>query len=817
MKKSATQPRKFYRSLIATALLAGGIFQLARPVLAEGTAAGTTISNTATATYEDPNNPNVKINATSNTVTVTVAEVAGITVTASGTSLGTDPNKDGKANVGDTLYYDYTITNVGNDPTKFRIPNLATVSGPGTVSGNLLVDLNGDGIFETPITGGELITSSVAPNTSIKVRVPVLVSSGATTGNTITVRLGETPGDQQNIARVANGGDVYTVDNADIGLPEVAGAPVNGVREASATQQLTVGAVPQAFAQVELTRTKYEPNTSTSVTDDVITYGLNLKVNSTAPTGSSGLVPEDLAGTPLAGGVDGKTTTPYVLVSSAIPAGTDLKAAPTAPSGWTVVYTTSPLTTTADQATWTTAQPGDFSTVTRVGFVYDASTTPIAKGTTVTGFQFLVQTEPTFAGGSIAEIAQAFGTTKGVSATLVYDESGDQSPSNFNDNGTFTTGANTPTNGVADPATQGTDSANNNTGTGATGEVNVFTINAPGAFGVSNGPNSSPDAIGPSSTNDDFTNKSTLVPQGSAPGSTFDPAAVGFTNSVKNTSGAPATISLLPTVPTNAADLPNGTVVTITYDNQSATYTYTNGAYNLTSGSTVTIPNIPAGTSVSYGVEVNLPNNTPLSTDLKADYTGDTEYGFPVPVTAFVDSNKNGTPDANEPQNTSIDRLYTGFMRTLKEARILAADGTTVLQDYTSLPSTANIRPGNIMEYRISYTNISTSGGTSNIALNANKIVITEDGTGNDPAALNNNWGLDKDNNNIIDTSNIVGSAIDSKGGNITFFSGLTGTTPAVDQTGTTSATDITKYINTLSSPLNAGDTGTFRFQRKIN
>lgn len=813
MKKSTTQPRKLYRSLIATALLAGGIFQLARPVLAEGTAAGTTISNTATATYEDPNNPNVKINATSNTVTVTVAEVAGITVTASGTSIGIDTNNDGKANVGDTLYYDYTITNVGNDPTKFRIPNLATVSGPGTVSGNLLVD-TGSGFIA--ISGGELITSSVAPNTSIKVRVPVKVESGAVAGNTIIVKLGDTPGDQQNIARVANGGDVYTVDNADGAVAtEVIGTPVNGVREASATQQLTVGAVPQAFAQVELTRTNYNPGIATSVTDDVITYGLSLKVNSSAPTGSSGLVPEDLAGTPLAGGVNGNKTTSYVLVSSAIPTGTDLKAAPTAPLGWTPVYTISPLTTNADQAVWTTTPPTDLSTVTRVGFVYDATTAPIAKGTTVTGFQFLVQTEPTFTGGLIAEIAQAFGTTKGVPGTLVYDESGDQSPSNFNDNGT--PGSNIPTNGVADPATQGTDSANNNTGTGAAGEVNVFTINPAGTFGVSNGPSSVPDAIGPTSTNDDFTNKSTLVPQGLVPGSTFDPAAVGFTNTVKNTSDAPATISLLPTVPTNAADLPNGTVVTITYDNQSASYTYTNGAYNLTSGTTVTIPNIPAGTSINYGVEVNLPNNTPLSTDLTAQYPGDKEYGFPVLVTAFVDSNNNGIPDATESQNTSVDRLYTGFMRTLKEARILAADGTTVLQDFTSSPSTANIRPGNIMEYRISYTNISTSGGTGNITLNANKIVITEDGTGNDPASPKNNWGLDNDKNSIIDTSNIVGSAIDSKGGNITFFSGLTGTTPAVDQTGTTSLTDITKYINTLSSPLNASDTGTFRFQRKIN
>jgi hypothetical protein len=120
---------RVYRSLVVTALLANGIFQFIAPVLAEGTTAGQSISNTATATYEDPNNPGTTINSTSNTVTVTVAEVAGITVTASGI---TDSTSATPISVGDTLYYNYTVTNVGNDPTKFRVPNLARVTGPAT-------------------------------------------------------------------------------------------------------------------------------------------------------------------------------------------------------------------------------------------------------------------------------------------------------------------------------------------------------------------------------------------------------------------------------------------------------------------------------------------------------------------------------------------------------------------------------------------------------------------------------------------------------------------------------------------------------------
>ncbi len=166
--------RVLYRQLLAMTLAASGLVPLALPVLAAGTVAGTSISNTATATYEDPNAPGTTIDATSNTVVVTVAEVAGVTVTAAGI---TDVN-GGSIGVGDVLNYDYTVTNVGNDPTRFRIPNLATVTGPGSVTGNLQVSTDG-GANWTPITTPDLITGSVAPGGSILVRVPVTVAAGA--------------------------------------------------------------------------------------------------------------------------------------------------------------------------------------------------------------------------------------------------------------------------------------------------------------------------------------------------------------------------------------------------------------------------------------------------------------------------------------------------------------------------------------------------------------------------------------------------------------------------------------------------------------
>ncbi len=64
-KKSVNKQRQHYQSLVATALLTSSLFQFIAPVLADGTAGGQSISNTATATYEDPNAPGTTINATS--------------------------------------------------------------------------------------------------------------------------------------------------------------------------------------------------------------------------------------------------------------------------------------------------------------------------------------------------------------------------------------------------------------------------------------------------------------------------------------------------------------------------------------------------------------------------------------------------------------------------------------------------------------------------------------------------------------------------------------------------------------------------------
>ncbi len=796
------------RVLLALALVGVALIPAAVPARADGTAAGTVISNTATATYADPNSPGTTLNATSNTVSVTVAEVAGITVTGLG---ATDTAGGSNVLPGHLVNYDYKVTNIGNDPTGFFIPSAATITGPGT-AGTIQISYD-NGTTWTNVTGAGMTTTSVVATGSVRVRVPVTINANAATGATVAVLLGNTgandnsPGTQnQPFPTAPAGNDLYTQDVADGGAAgEINGAPVNGEREASATQQVTIGSQPQAFALLLLTHAPVTPGVN--ATQDVITYNLGLNVNATVPSGAlPSLSAADMVATTI---TLGGSSASRILIAQAIPSLTNLTGVPTAPAGWTVVYTTSPTTTTANNASWATTAPADLTTVTRVGFV---AAGPISKGTNLTGFQLKVVTSGASANSStqINAIAQVFGQTNGDSTNaLVYDESGDQDPSNFNDDGSR--GSNVPTNGVANPASDGVDTNNNNTGTGVGGEDNILTITPPGT--ILNGPNGQPGAVGPTDNNDDFTNQSTPVPAGTAPGSTIAPGAVIYNNTFNNPSASAiaSNVYIIPMAPTvspggAATDLPTGTTVTIRLGASTATYTYNGAVFNLTGGAAVSQAGLSAGASVNYTVTVQLPNGTPLSTD--------TGKGFPVPVAAFIDANGNGSYDAGEPDNITIDRTYTGFLKVTKQAQIVDTDGATVIQPYTTAPTTANIRPGRYIDYLITYTNISSANaGTNNVILNAGSVVITEDGT-----TAPNNWALDQDGNGIIDTSNVVGTAVDSgAGATITFFSGNPATTPSGDQTGTTAGTDVTKYVDTIAGTIAPGVSRSFKYRRKFN
>ena len=110
-----------HSQIIAAALLIGGTFNLVAPVMAEDTKPNTLITNKAKLTYGDLNGTRSK--ATSNTVSNTLVEVAGITktpkITIDVNVVNIQPN--------DVLNYNYVINVGDNKLNKIFTPSTATI------------------------------------------------------------------------------------------------------------------------------------------------------------------------------------------------------------------------------------------------------------------------------------------------------------------------------------------------------------------------------------------------------------------------------------------------------------------------------------------------------------------------------------------------------------------------------------------------------------------------------------------------------------------------------------------------------------------
>ncbi|MFN9208007.1 MAG: hypothetical protein ACK6C8_13705, partial [Pseudanabaena sp.] len=448
-------------------------------------------------------------------------------------------------------------------------------------------------------------------------------------------------------------------------------------------------------------------------------------------------------------------------------------------------------------------------------------------------------------GGVINNIAQVFGETVGDPTNrVVYDESGDQNPNNFEGavppapEGTLFTP--TTDNGVPNPATQSTDPNNNNTGTGPGGEVNIFPIVPAG--GILNGPNNVPGAIGRTDNNDDFTNRSTgLTAPESVPGQVvaYDPPPIIFNNTFQNPPSNTTnldTVRLLPLPPNNpsvpgvsqqpAADIPDGTRVTITFGTQIAVYDYTATGYVLNTGlSSGLTPNPFGPPSIlvnalapnvlnNYTVSLDLPSapqNTLLSVD-RFLANGADRAGFNVPIVAFVDNDNNGGfLAANDPIfNITIDRGYTGYVRLRKQSQVLqgtnprpviAPNGTLDELDKTA-------EPGNIVRYVVEYVNFSTPlAGAGSVVLDAANLVITENG-----ATAPNNWaGVSLHFNNPAVVGGFAQNTFATQG--TVTYDGAAIPDPA---TGTA----ITTYVNNVGTIQPATNPaifqGVFRFHRQL-
>lgn len=280
------------RSIVVLGLVAGSNSLGLSPLLAAPTAPNTKIDNQATGTFTDDEDTTPE-KIVSNVVSITVAEVAGITVTAGTPSEAPATVADagalqgtGTINAGDIAYFEFIITNAGNDPTQFFIPGIPNITGPATFDAATnpieIISYNPTGTADIPVTvatpvpaAGQVTGPSTATGTdgllgkngiipaggSVKIRVPVKVDAAAAVNANISVQLGNTPSDAQNqiYSASTNNSDIYTQDNPDGtingAIVETDGLPINGNnpdrrQEASATSSTTVIAEPISISGI---------------------------------------------------------------------------------------------------------------------------------------------------------------------------------------------------------------------------------------------------------------------------------------------------------------------------------------------------------------------------------------------------------------------------------------------------------------------------------------------------------------------------------------------------------------------------------------
>jgi hypothetical protein len=664
---------------------------LALQGIAQTTTSGTNINNTASASYTD--GTATTYNTISNAVVVKVAPVAGLTITPDD---GGTPSHSSVVQGQTGVVFTFTVNNTGNfDETVNFVKN----GGSLLSSGATITSATINGVAY-PLTGATVDqTVLITKGSSITVTATATITGAA--GSTVNVRLGDTTSNSptfDNQGADSSAAEVRTTDTTNSSL-----TVVNGLREARGDQSATVDNDGQAQANLTVPAGPVALGAN-------ITYGLQV-----CNTGLRTLNPI------------GSDTSIYEILP--IPVGTTL-VTQTFPTG--AQYSTDALTTSPTTATWVTitgtTTAAALATAKRVRVPVATS---LAASTCSSTFNIAVQVTTLDATTPIYAIAETFAKNS-VNATVT-DQSGDTVSNKGDSNADF----NEPLSGGTVSTTQGFQQP---TTLVKTGSVQI-------------GPSGAPAATGPTSTNDDYTNKSVNTGIGTvAPGGVTTVAGtVVFTNTIKNNGNANDTYTLTaPTVPT-------GFTVEIS-TNGGTSYTTVSGGGNTTVA-------IAFGATANILVRITSPIGETVLTG----------YDTVIRATSGIDTSKT---------NDTIDRLYTGFIRL---------DKTAVVTNGTGVGAATDPVPGAVITYTIKYTNVSSTGGTGSIGLTANNLVITEDGT-----VAPNNWGTF--------TTQVVGSGKD--------YTGATGTTAGTGVIAGDAA--LSNVLTDTVASVAPAAIGRFVFQRTI-
>ena len=737
---------------LAVAFACCALAFMGQPALG-ATAAGTIISNTASATYTDNNG--VPYSTNSNTVTVEVQNAPSLTVT---TNNGSSPGT-GTGVPNSCLADVYTLTNTGNGAGHFQLPSAVVFGGSdaGSVtSTSYSLSING-GATSSGLTFAALQAALAAspsgliqPGQNVVITVNYCIGN-ATVPGTITTTL--TANIIQHAADQPNPGGLVDATSANV------------------SNNYTDTIV--ADARLDLQKTAVVSGTSGA---PVVTYTV---------AGNNGGAAAARMLTSLTSGFGFPTA--GVLIADKIPS-----------------FGGTTLTINGSPSVSTNAANGFPATATATIYYSTDPTGASAWSTSPTNAKWI---GVFIAGGTVALNAHAGSTAGNVPApavTLTFAVNGPTGPGSGNAcavnniaNGVIGGNANNasppqvigPTinslinDGTAAAVTAIQNAINNTTSLQSPSGASQSTCSAmPANFSVLNGPKGAAGATGSFdgvvavNNNNDFTAVGftqaafTIVNNGTVAGApngnnfTAVVSGINVPNAVQNSGNIDDTYTIVATAPALA-----GWTVQLLVDNAGVPGGALGGA---TAGATSTASNVAvaSGATLNYWAQYSAPNGTKTLTRYDANIV--------------ATSNGNGAIS-----NTTHNELYSGFVALTKTFAIVTNCAGAVPAN--------GVCPGGTVTYTVDYRNIMAGPGTGNtepasalLTTAAGALVITEDGN-----AAPNNWATF--------TNGLNAAATDTTAG--TVFTYTPGPGPA-------GATKFTAQIGGAGGQLGFGQSGQIVF-----
>jgi hypothetical protein len=741
----------FVRTLVLLAVPAAVGLGIAAAAPADAaTPAGTVISNTATATYSDGTNT---YNSQSNTVTTTVQNAPSMTIAPTTGSPGSNP-----VSPGGTMTDTYTLTNTGNGAGYFQLA--------GTLGTN-------DGVTAGQATFTQFVVNAGSGNQNFT--TVAAVNSYLATGNA--------------------GGPFLTAINGTItvAVTYAANAGASGTITTNVTANVTQPAGSGTTLQTST------PNTVGQYNDTVI-VDARIDVQKTAAVGAGPTVTYTVRF------ANGGARNLVAVYKNALPGGnaaaysgctnstacgivfTDklpsynatqltLNGTPSiSGAAGTLIYST-------DGTTWTTSSTGAVyvgvfvpaTSITGAGLnTFQPNSNTTSQGNVPPANTSLTLTY-TINGSSASGSANANAITNVANSTYA-DQSG------------FIEGPGITLQSIANgsSATTGqTAPAIANANGALTGAGSATSAASLASSSVLNGPNAFPGAIGPdATTNTDYTavsytNGGTLLAavNGSTVSVPASAAAITVVNSLQNTGNKDDTYNLSAATATGLTALPAGWTVTFESAGQGAS----GSCAAVSAGTTITSVCVPSGATQNYRVLYT----PPASVTTFNAFAG---YGDAITATSTNDNTKT---------NATVDEIIVGGYVMLAKS-LSVASGQPCATASTWTPGSANVNPGDCIQYTITYTNVAPSGGTNNITLSASSFVITEDGAasgGSGSTTYANSWAAN--------TNGLYAAPVDSNGGT------LGGYNPGPGAAGSS------KFTDTVGA-LTAGATGNCTFKVQV-